>query len=301
MEHRDYYAVLGVPRSADEKEIKTAYRKLARQYHPDLNPGDKKAEEQFKLITEAYEVLSDTSKRSRYDQFGSYWQQAGGSGRSPVGGVEGFDFDFSRFGNFEEFIDSLLGNFQRASTGAPNPTARRARGSDTEMPLELNLEEALSGTRKRLRTPGGKVVEVNIPAGVQEGSRVRVAGEGSTGAQSGDLFLVIKLKAHDFYTIDGENLLCEIPITPSEAVLGAKIDVPTLEGRVRLTIPAGTSTGKTLRLGGRGLSRRSGGRGDQLVKIRVVVPPAVSESERELYEELGRSESFRPRAYLDRL
>ncbi|BAC91055.1 DnaJ C-terminal domain-containing protein [Gloeobacter violaceus] len=311
MEYRDYYEILGVPKSADEQQIKSTYRKLARQFHPDLNPGDKQAEEKFKTISEAYEVLSDPSKRSRYDQYGRYWQQAGRSGGTPaggaapagagVGGFEGFDFDFSRFGSFDEFIDSLMGNLrgsggERAARANVRTTQRPGRSEDVEMSLELTLEEALNGTKKRVRTATGKVVEVNIPAGVHEGTKVRVAGEGSG---RGDLFLVVKLKTHPFFAVDGDDLLCEVPLTPAEAALGTKVEVPTLTGRVRVTIPAGTSTGRTLRLAGRGLPRRGGGRGDQLVKIRIEVPTALSSEERDLYEKLSRTESFRPRARFD--
>jgi curved DNA-binding protein len=169
------------------------------------------------------------------------------------------------------------------------------------MPLDLTLEEALRGTRKRIRTPVGKTVEVNIPAGVRDGSRMRVPGAGAEDGKA-DLFLRIGYRPHAFYKIDGEDLLCEVPLTPSEAALGAKIEVPTLEGRVRLTIPAGTSSGRTLRLSGRGLPRaRGGGRGDQLVKVRIEAPPTLTDEERDLYEKLARVESFRPRARLDNL
>lgn len=316
MEYRDYCEILGVPRSADEKQIKQAYRQLARKHHPDLNPGDKQAEEKFKTISEAYEVLSDPNKRSRYDQFGRYWQQGGRPGAPPSGnrgpagsgGFEGFDFDFSRFGSFDEFIDSLMGNLRGGASsggerGGPRTTVRTeqrttAKSEDVEMSTELAIDEALTGVKKRVRTPAGRVVEVNIPAGVHEGTKVRVAGEGGNRS---DLLLVVKLKAQPPFTIDGDDVLLELPLTPAEAVLGTKVEVKTLEGRVRLTIPAGSSTGRTLRLGGRGLPRRGGGRGDQLVKLRVEVPTNPGPQERELYEKLLTSESFRPRDRFENL
>jgi curved DNA-binding protein len=306
MEFRDYYEILGVSRTADEQQIKGAYRKLARQHHPDLNPGNQQAEEKFKQISEAYEVLSDPEKRRRYDQYGRYFQQRGGrpggapapSGAPAGGGFEGFDFDFSRFGSFDEFIDSLMGNLRGAANRATGRAASPPPAATSEMELELTLEEAVRGTRKRIRTPVGKSIDVTIPAGVHAGGKMRVAGEGEGGA---DLILRIRHKPHGFYKVEGEDLLCEIPLTPSEAVLGAKIEVPTLEGRVRLTIPAGTTSGRTLRLARRGLPLKGGGRGDQLVRVRVETPPSPSSEERELYEKLARVESFRPRANLDNL
>jgi curved DNA-binding protein len=309
MEFRDYYEILGVPRSADEQQIKTAYRKLARQYHPDLNPGDKKAEEKFKTVSEAYEVLSDTEKRTRYDQYGRYYQQSRSApSRTPTGGAgfDGFDgFDFSRFSSFDDFIESLMGNLRGDSGGAAKNPRRSSTTTETAVPsqmeLEISLEEGIKGTRKRIRTPSGKSVEVNVPAGVHEGTKLRVAGEGGNGTgRPNDLVLAIKFKAHNFYTVEGEDLLCEVPLTPTEAVLGAKIEVPTLEGRVFVTIPPGSSTGRTLRLAGRGLARaKGGGRGDQRIKVRIEVPATLSEQERGLYEQLQRLETFKPRTRME--
>ncbi len=311
MEFRDYYEILGVPRSADEQQIKTAYRKLARQYHPDLNPGDKKSEEKFKTVSEAYEVLSDAEKRTRYDQYGRYYQQSRSApNRTPAGGgggagFEGFDgFDFSRFSSFDDFIESLMGNL-RGDGGATKNPRRPSTTTETAVPsqmeLEISLEEGIKGTRKRIRTPSGKSVEVNVPAGVHEGSKLRIAGEGGNGTgRPSDLVLAIKFKTHNFYTVEGEDLLCEVPLTPTEAVLGAKIEVPTLEGRVFVTIPPGSSTGRTLRLAGRGLPRaKGGGRGDQRIKVRIDVPATLSEQERGLYEQLQRLETFKPRTRME--
>ncbi len=312
MAYRDYYEVLGVPRTADDKAIKSAYRKLARRYHPDMNPGNAKAEEQFKGINEAYEVLSDPDKRHRYDQFGQYFdkrvspssgptpssspassQGAGprqGTGQAPPSG-----FDFGRFGSFEEFIEELLGG-GRARGGRSRPGIR---GENQEGKVELTLEEAFSGTRKRIKTPSGEVIEVRIPAGVRTGSKVRVSGkgkEGPLGGPAGDFLLLIHLKPHPKYTLEGDDLIYELPITPSEAVLGVQVEVPTLDGKVRLTIPAGTTTGKMLRLGSRGLAKSgTNRRGDQRVRIKVDIPRDPSPEEKTLYEKLSQIESYRPR------
>ncbi|WP_287129480.1 DnaJ C-terminal domain-containing protein [Candidatus Cyanaurora vandensis] len=298
MAYRDYYRILDVSQTANEQEIKTAYRKLARQLHPDLNPGNKKAEERFKEVNEAYEILSDADKRRQYDLYGRWQQQSGGRTASPPapggfgGGMPGAeDFNFSNFGNFEEFIDFLLGN-RREGSGSNRPTPNR--GESVEMSAELTLEEAFQGTHKRYRTSAGKVIEVNFPAGVQAGSKIRVSGEGREGAggAAGDLLLTVKLAAHPFYTVEGDDLLLELPLTPAEAVLGAQVEVPTLEGKVRLNIPKGTTSGRTLRLTGKGLKRLKGtGRGDQLVKVHIEVPARPSDSERELYEKLAKVES----------
>jgi len=294
MAYRDYYRILGVPKTANDQEIKTAYRQLARQLHPDLNPGDKKSEERFKEVNEAYEILSDKEKRSQYDLYGS-WQN---SSRAPAEGFSGgmpgaSDFDFSNFNNFEEFIDFLLGN--RRGAEAPGRGSGPSKGESVEMSAELTLEEAFQGTRKRYRTNANKVIEVNFPAGVQTGSKIRVSGEGregSSGGGAGDLILVVKLATHPYYTIEGDDLLLDLPLTPAEAVLGTEVEVPTLEGKVRLKIPKGTTAGRTLRLGGKGLKRAKGnGRGDQLIKVRIEVPVHPSEAERELYDKLSKIES----------
>jgi curved DNA-binding protein len=310
MAYRDYYEVLGVPRTADDKAIKSAYRKLARRYHPDMNPGNAKAEEQFKGINEAYEVLSDPEKRRKYDQFGQYFDKrvspsprpgpgpapgsSPSSGPSP-GQAPPSGFDFGRFGSFEEFIEELLGGGK--SRGGRSRGG--IRGENQEGKVELTLEEAFSGTRKRIRTPSGELIEVRIPAGVRTGSKVRVSGkgkEGPFGGPAGDFFLLIQLKPHSTYTLEGDDLIYELPITPAEAVLGVQLEVPTLEGKVRLTIPAGTTTGKILRLGSRGLSKAgTNRRGDQRVRVKVDIPRDPSPEEKTLYEKLAQVESYRPR------
>lgn len=316
MAYRDYYEVLGVSRTADDKAIKSAYRKLARRYHPDMNPGNAKAEEQFKGINEAYEVLSDPEKRRKYDQFGQYFDKrvapspsprpgtppgpgpGKGSGPGPgpgPGQAPPSGFDFGRFGSFEEFIEELLGGGK--SRG--NRSRGGIRGENQEGQVELTLEEAFSGSRKRIRTPSGEVIEVRIPAGVRTGSKVRVSGkgkEGPLGGPAGDFLLLIQLQPHPTYALEGDDLIYELPITPAEAVLGVQVEVPTLEGKVRLTIPAGTTTGKILRLGSRGLAKvGTNRRGDQRVRIKVDIPRAPSPEEKTLYEKLAQIESYRPR------
>jgi len=312
---KDYYAVLGVSRSADADEIKRSFRKLARKYHPDLNPNDSVAENRFKEINEAYEVLSDSDKRQKYDQFGQYWKQAGqgGFGGGFGGGGAGFeDADFGRFNNFDEFINELLGRFNQPGSGGGGYGGRGPAGAgfpggapgqtatslDQEAKLSLSLSDAFKGTRKSIRA-NGRSIEVNIPAGVKEGSKVRLRGKGMASAygQRGDLYLIISLQSHPFFQLEGENLACEVPIAPDEAALGTQVEVPTPEGRVTVNVPAGIRSGQSLRLRGKGWPKR-GGRGDQLVKIVIATPKNLSDEERELYEKLQAVRSSDPRSSL---
>ena len=306
---KDYYNVLGVKRDASEDDIKKAYRKLARKFHPDLNPGDKAAEEQFKLLQEAYDVLSDAEDRKLYDQYGDNWRavKAGagapppgweGAGRSaqgaPPGGFDFNDFDFSHFrsagtgsGGFDIF-EELFGGAGRGRT------TRSGRGRDIEAELELSLEEAHRGGRRTLQMQGDppKTIEVNIPVGVRNGSTIRLAGQGETGSnggEPGDLYLHILLRPHPVFTVNGDDLETELAVAPWDAVLGAKVEAPTIEGKVELTVPAGAQNGQRLRLRGQGLNKRKGGRGDEYVRLKIVTPREVSAEERRLYQELKRS------------
>jgi len=338
---RDYYEILGVKRDASEDEIKKAYRKLARKFHPDLNPGDKAAEEQFKLVQEAYDVLSDAENRKLFDQYGENWRavKAGGGAPPPPGwqgtrttgggpregGFDFSDFDFGSFrtgggggGGFDVF-DELFGRAGRSR--------RPSRGQDVEAELELSLEDAHRGGRHTLQiqvaeicptcngtgtkdgkpcpTCGGsgqvlrpRALEVNIPPGVRDGSTIRLAGQGGAGANGtppGDLYLHIRLRPHPVFTLRGDDLEVELPIAPWEAVLGSKVEAPTIDGKVELTIPAGAQSGQRLRLRGQGMNRRKGGRGDQFVRVKVTVPKEVSPDERRLYEELRSKSRFKPR------
>jgi DnaJ-class molecular chaperone len=346
---KDYYETLGVSRSASADEIKKAYRKLARKLHPDLNPGDKAAEERFKELQAAYDVLSDAENRKLYDQYGENWravkqgggppppgagayQRAGG----PAGGPRAGGFDFSGFdfgggasgaagaGDFSIFEEM----FGRAQGGRAGRSRRRERGEDVEAQLELSLEEAHRGVRRTLQmqvaevcstckgagtvnekpceTCGGlgqvertKTIEVNIPAGVRDGSTVRLAGQGGAGlngSQPGDLYLHVRLRPHPFFTVRGDDIEVEMPIAPWEAALGTKIETPTIDGKVELSVPPGAQSGQKLRLRGQGLNKRSGGRGDEYVRLKIVVPKKITEEERGLYEQLRDVSHFNPRA-----
>ncbi|HEX5888042.1 MAG TPA: J domain-containing protein [Pyrinomonadaceae bacterium] len=311
---KDYYEVLGVKRDASDDDIKKAYRKLARKFHPDLNPGDKAAEEQFKQVQAAYDVLANPEDRKLYDQYGENWravksgagapppgweqaQRAGGPRR---GGAEpGFDFSDFDFGGFRsaggEGFDIFEEIFSRAGRGRG---PRSGRGRDVEGELELSLEEAHRGGRRSLQMQSGEVIEVNIPAGVRDGSTIRLPGQGgagSDGSEPGDLYLHIRLRPHPLFRVNGDDLEFELRIAPWEAVLGAKVEAPTIDGKVEVTVPPGTNTGQRLRLRGQGLNKRNGGRGDEYVRMKIVVPKEVSAEDRRLYEELQRTSRFDPR------
>jgi curved DNA-binding protein len=314
---RNYYEILGVPKTATADEIKRSYRRLARKYHPDLNPNDKAAEERFKDIGEAYEVLADTTKRQQYDRIGQYWKQGGFQGGGGAarpreqytpdfekGNYSG-DVDFSQYNDFQEFVDQLLGKFRasdrtqdtggssyRSNTQAPpRPSPRR----DSEALLELPLERAYVGGRERIRLEDGRSLEVNMPAGVLSGQRIRLKGQGTSG---GDLYLKITLKPHPFFSLEGSDIRCQLPISPSESVLGVQVEVPTLSGLVKLTIPPGVKSGQQLRLSGKGFPKDARTFGDQYVEIQIVVPKTPSNRERELYEQLLKVQSFDPRENL---
>jgi curved DNA-binding protein len=340
---RDYYQVLGINRTASEDEIKAAYRKLARKFHPDLNPGDKAAEDRFKELQEAYDVLSDPDKRKKYNQYGENWRMAG-EGFTPPPGWEGFrtgqstaNYDFSGFDFGENFRGFSSGPrtggmgdiFEELFGRAREHSHRSSRGQDVEATLELSLEEAHRGGRRSLQlqatetcstcngrgvisgnqicsTCSGsgylirpKTIEVNIPVGVNHGATLRLAGQGGMGmgnAQAGDLYLNIHIKPHPIFSSKGSDLEVEIPIAPWEAALGTRIDVPTIDGQVEMSIPAGTQSGQRLRLRNQGMNKKHGGRGDLYVRVKIVVPKMISEHEQRLYEELKRISNFNPRA-----
>jgi curved DNA-binding protein len=340
-EPRDFYEVLGVPRTADQKEIQRAYRKLARTYHPDVNK-DPAAEERFKEVSEAYDVLSDPELRRRYDTFGrdfrqvpegmdaETWQRArSGAGRRQASGQragagrpgqrEGesvfFSSDFGN-GDYQDFsfgsgdinIDDLLGGMfstrSRAGTGGGPGFGRGfgpTPGADQEAELTLSVEEAFAGGRRTvtLSTRGApRTFEVNIPAGVADGQRIRLAGQGgqgSGGAAAGDLYLVVRLAPHPRYRVEGRDITVELRLAPWEAALGATVTVEGPGGEAKLRVPPGTSSGRRLRLKGRGLPNPKGKPGDLYAEAKIVVPPRLEPKERELFEQLASVSSFDPR------
>ena len=296
MASKDYYTILGVPKTASEAEVKRAYRKLARDKHPDRHPGDKKAEERFKDINEAYEVLGDPDKRRKYDQFGSRyqdWERMGGApgGFGQQGGVRFDDLGDleSMFGgSVSDVFSSLFG------TGAARGrrTTTRTRGQDLEQNVEVSLEEAYHGAQVTFQK-NGRSLEVKIPAGVKTGSKVRVVGEGGPGtgkAPNGDLYLVVHVREHDRFKRDGDDLVLELPVDLYTAVLGGDAQVRTLDGTLSLKIPPETQDGRTIKLRGQGMPhlRDPETHGDLLVKIHVRIPQGLSPEEKRLFAELAR-------------
>ena len=358
MPSNDYYKVLEVPRNASADEIKKAYRKLARRYHPDVNPGDSASEERFKQISEAFEVLSDPKKREVYDRYGYYSDQAAGAG-AEAGSI----FDFSRFDatNFRDVFSEIFSNIRSQTTQA---RSQAARGADIEHPLSISFDDAMhgltagiqvlrsescasckgmgeasggksacpscSGTGRRggqagvaFRcsqcdgtgsvlgrcptcggvgvTPRRDKLSVKIPAGVDTGSRVRVPSKGQAGkfgGPPGDLYIITNVAAHPYFKRQGDNIYCTVPITVPEAALGAKIEVPTVDGKARLRIPPGTQSGQKFRLRERGApSLRGGGiRGDQFVEVKITLPKVIGEETKELLQRYARHNSENPRA-----
>jgi len=343
VKYKDYYEILGVPRTASEAEIKKAFRKLAREYHPDVAKNKKQAEEKFKELNEAYEVLGDPAKRKKYDELGPDWSsgaefrpppgwesfRSGGtySGRGPHG--EDFEFHFGGTG-FSDFFEQLFGSRggRAGQRGVFTDDDQGAeRGRDIEGDIMVTLEEAMRGsvrsvsvrhgvpcehcgrTGQRARhvcnvcggtgqVPKTETYQVKIPAGVSEGQRLRVAGRGESGSgggASGDLYLRVRLAKHPDFDVEDHNLIYEANLAPWEAVLGANISVPTLNGRVNIRIPPGTHNGQKMRVRGRGLPKRDGASGDLIVVTHIDVPAMVTDSERRLWEQLARESRFNPR------
>lgn len=297
--YKDYYKILGVPRDASEKDIKSAYRRLARKYHPDVNPGDNTSEERFKEISEAYEVLSDSNKRARYDQFGQYWQQAGAGTQEGPGGVawDGFNFDFGEYAQdgferesgFSDFFEMLFGGARRAGgvSGTTRRTRAAAKGRDIESEMEVSLEDAFNGARKAFNL-GGKRIELTVPKGVRDGQRIRLADQGEQGpAGKGDLFIKIRVRPHPLFTRKDDDLYVDVPVDYVTAALGGDVQVPTLSGRVTMKVPERTSGGKTFRLPGQGMPKlKDGGRGNLYAKVNITIPTDMSKREREMLKEL---------------
>jgi len=311
MDYKDYYKILGVPKGATPKEIKAAYRKLARKHHPDVNKGDPKAEARFKEINEANEVLSDPDKRKRYDSLGPDWASHFRPGPPPAGDRGGVQVDFGDdAGGFSDFFRTIFGggfgNVRDGGFGGGFRTgggggfeemfgraAREPVGHDLEAPADLTLDEVLKGTTRSVRVgegPSARTVEVKIPAGVREGSRVRAAGEGGGAADGprGDLYLRIHTLPHAFLERKGDDLQTTVTVPLTTAVLGGEVQVPTLEGPVGIKVPGGSPSGRTFRLRGHGLPRLDvgGQRGDLMAVLSVQVPRDLTPREKELFEEL---------------
>lgn len=323
MAERDYYEILGVPRNASEKEIKQAYRRLARQYHPDLNPGDKAAEEKFKEINAAYEVLSDPEKRKRYDQYGSQWQYAEEFAKSASRATRDFGRTKtgSEYGGFDfgEIFDSLLDDLVTGSG-----TSKWRFAQDMESSVEISLEDAYHGCTRILQIPSeepctacgatGRVgnricticqgngvkltlkrLEVKIPAGVRQGSRIRIPGRGRVNPDNGskgDLYLVVKISPHQVFELKGDDLYAEVSVPLVTAVLGGEVRLPSLDGNLVLKIPPETQNGMVFRLAGKGMPRLGNAKhGDMFVKVKVVLPTNLTEEEKDLFRRLR---SLRP-------
>ena len=318
---KDYFKVLGVSRSASEKDIKSAYRKLARQYHPDVNPGDKQAEDKFKEIGEAYEVLSDPEKRRKYDQFGANFQ---GWQRGPQGGVHpswqevfrqaqrsrstgaggrpgangtgfpGIDFETAAGGDLGDFFEGLFGRGARTATR----TATRPRaGDDLEQEIQVTLEEAYSGGSREfvidVPDASGQMkrerIEVKIPQGIQDGKRLRVAGKGhpgTNGGPRGDLYLRVHLLPHPRFERKGDDVYADVLVPVWDAMLGGEVEVQTLGGKGTFKLPPETQNGRIFRLGGQGMPKMGGGKGDFYARVKVVLPQQLTDRERALFEEL---------------
>jgi curved DNA-binding protein len=321
---RDYYEVLGVPRTASQEEIQRAYRKLARKYHPDVNKA-KDAEERFKEVGEAYEVLKDPDKRSKYDQLGANWKD-GQEFRPPPGWEQHFGFgsgmggqtEFkwsSGTGDFSDFFEMLFGGRGFRSAGARGGAGRgpvwSQAGADQEAVVRIRLEDAFHGATRSITlqsqtvTPDGKVsvqersYEVKIPVGILPGQKIRLSGqggEGMGGGPRGDLYLKVEIDPHPIYRLEGRDLHMTLHVSPWEAVLGAEVQVPTPSGPVTLKVPPGSQTGQKMRLRGKGMPNPKGGAGNLIAVINIMVPKDPSARERELFEKLQQSSRFNPRA-----
>jgi curved DNA-binding protein len=312
VQFRDYYETLGVSKTASDDEIRKAFRKLARKHHPDVNKDKTAAEEKFKQLNEAYEVLGDPEKRKKYDELGANWNQPGGfqpppgwDAQQPDGGFYrygsgdgGVEFEFGGTG-FSDFFEAFFGGGRgRGGVGGGAFGRRQAeteRGSDVEADIMVTLEEALHGSKRTVslrRNNANKVetYQVKIPRGVHEGQRIRLAGQGEAGAgggRSGDLFLRVRLARHPDFTVEGSDLIHEVKIEPWQAALGGELQVPTLEGNVRLKLPAGTQPGQRFRLRGHGLPMAAGTRGDLFVVPQIQIPKKLTDREREIWQQLA--------------
>ncbi len=299
MAKRDYYQVLGVARDATAAQIKSAYRKLARQYHPDVNKADD-AQAKFTEATEAYDVLSDAKKREAYDHFG----HAGEPSFAQRGGKAGAGMGFADiFGGGGNFTGMSLDDILQALGGGRG--RRKRKGANLEYPITLDFLQAVRGVTTSIRMRGGgaaetdETIEVKIPAGVGEGQKIRVRGKGQAGpGGAGDLYILIHITKHAYFSRTGLDIYVDVPISITEAALGAKVHVPTIDGITTVTIPRGTSSGQKLRLKGKGIHAAGDKQGNQYVVIRIVTPKNISDTGRQLLESFAEAESFHPRANL---
>jgi len=316
MDYRDYYAVMGLPRDASQDEIRRTYRKLARKYHPDVSK-ETNAERRFKELGEAYEVLKDPKRRAAYDQLGSDWR-AGQDFRPPPDWDSRFEFSGDAYsqsgrGDFSDFFRSMFGHDGRPGQAGFGRRSGGGRGEDHNARIEVGLEDVFKGSTLSLqlaipehdargrRSNRVRKLQVKIPRGVTSGKRIRLPGQGATARNrgpAGDLFLEVKIRPHALYQVDGKDVLLNLPITPSEAALGAKIEVPTPAGRVDLNIPSGARSGQKLRLKGRGIPVPGGPPGDQLVVLQIAVAAADTPAKKALYEQLALDIPFNPRVHL---
>jgi curved DNA-binding protein len=312
MDFKDYYTIMGVGRDASQDEIKRAYRKLARKYHPDVSK-ESDAEVRFKEVGEAYEVLKDPEKRAAYDQLGKNWK-AGQDFNPPPNWDAGFEFSGGGFTDgdasaYSDFFESLFGQgFGRAQAGGRRQSGYHARGEDHHAKVLIDLEDAYSGATRSIALSmpevdrSGHVVtkqrtlNVKIPKGVKQGQRIRLAGQGSPGmgsGQAGDLYLEVEFKPHSIYRVEGHDVYVDLPVTPWEAALGATVKVPTPDGKVDMKIPAGTVSGRKMRLKERGIPGRPPG--DLYVVTQITLPPADSEAAKELYRKMEQQLAYNPR------
>ena len=305
MEYKDYYEILGVARTATPEEIRTAFRKKAREYHPDVAKDKVKGAEKFKEVNEAYEVLSDPAKRAKYDRMGNEMPGPGSSWAGASGAPGMSDMEEFHFGGtgYSDFFEHLFGGM--AGGGFRGPSGRRMarRGSDIEGDLMVTLEEVFRGSTREVTLQRGEgkteTYRVKIPAGVREGQRIRLAGKGESGrsgGDAGDLYLRVRLARHPDLRVEGSDLYADVELAPWEAVLGAKVPVPTLDGAVTLKVPAGSTAGQKLRLRGQGLPREDGSRGDLYAVLEIDVPSQVGPEERKWWEKLAQESRWRPGA-----
>ena len=299
---RDYYETLGLAKSASADEIKSAFRKLARKHHPDLAKDKKAAEEKFKEINEAYEVLSDPEKRKKYDEYGSNWQHAGNGFQGAPGGGSGYgaggfgggsaggtDFHFGGTG-YSDFFEQFFGTRRgRGFGGGAGFEETPQRGRDVEADILVTLDEALNGATRQIsfrkgNAPDVQTYTVRVPKGVREGQRIRLAGQGESG---GDLYLRVKMQQHPDYRFEGADILHDLEVPAWRAVLGGELTIPTPDGKAKLKIPAGTQSGRKFRIPGRGLPEKGGGRGDFYAVMEIEVPETLTPEQRDLWEKLA--------------